>query len=103
MASLENLSTHRSPRVAASLHQQACWFVLGEIVPRTASSSLELLPPYSPDLKPIEIAFSKLKVHLRRLKARSFERILKTAGSICNLFTSTECENYLHAADYAPG
>jgi transposase len=84
---LDNLSTHRSLRAAAALKTRGCWFLF--------------LPPYSPDLNPIEMAFSKLKAHLRRLEARSFERILEALGSICALFTSTECKNYFRAAAYA--
>jgi transposase len=85
---LDNLSTHRSPRAAAVLKARGCWLLF--------------LPPYSPDLNPIEMAFAKLKVHLRRLEARSFERVVEALGSICALFTSTECENYFRAAGYAP-
>lgn len=48
------------------------------------------------------MAFSKLKAHRRRLEARSFERVLEALGSICHLFTPTECENYSRAAGYAP-
>ena len=48
------------------------------------------------------MAFSKLKAHLRRLEARSFERVLEALGTICNLFTPTECQNYFQAAGYAP-
>ena len=84
---LDNLSTHRSPRAAASLRQRGCWLLF--------------LPPYSPDLNPIEMAFAKLKAHLRRLEARSFERVLEALGSTCNLFTPTECQNYFRAAGYA--
>ena len=84
---LDNLSTHRSPRAAASLRQRGCWFLF--------------LPPYSPDLNPIEMAFAKLKAHLRRLEAKSLERIVEALGSICALFTPTECENYFRAAGYA--
>ena len=47
------------------------------------------------------MAFSKLKADLRRLEARSFERVLEALGSICGLFTPTECENYFRAAGYA--
>jgi len=47
------------------------------------------------------MAFSKLKAHLRRLEARSFERVLKALGSICNLFTPTECDNSFQAAGHA--
>ena len=84
---LDRLSTHRSPRAAATLKARGCWFLF--------------LPAYSPDLNPIEMAFATLKAHLRRLEARSFERILEALGSICPLFTPTECENYFRAAGYA--
>ena len=47
------------------------------------------------------MAFSKLKAHLRRLEARSFERVVEALGSICAIFTPTECENYFRAAGYA--
>ena len=85
---LDNLSTHRSPRAATALKARGCWFLF--------------LPPYSPDLNPIEMAFSKLKAHLRRLGAKRFERLIEALGSICDLFTPTECENYFRAAGYAP-
>ena len=51
------------------------------------------------------MAFAKLKAHLRRLEARSFECVLEALGSICDLFTPTECQNYFRAAGYssAPG
>ena len=85
---LDTLSTHLSPLAAASLRQRGCWFLF--------------LPPYSPDLNPIEMAFSKLEAHLRRLEARSFERVVKALGSLCALFTPAECANYFRAAGYAP-
>ncbi len=56
---------------------------------------------YSPDLNPIEMAFAKLKAHLRRLEPRSFGRVFEALGSICDLFTPTECQNYFRAAGYA--
>ena len=47
------------------------------------------------------MAFAKLKAHPRRLEGRSFERVLEAPGSICDLFTPTECQNYFRAAGYA--
>ena len=46
-----------------------------------------ILPPYSPDLNPIEMAFSKLKAHPRKAKARTFDDLWKAVGSICDLYT----------------
>lgn len=58
------------------------------------------LPPYSPDLNPIEQACSKLKAHLRRVGARTFTEILDAIGAICNLDDPAECWNYFKAAGY---
>lgn len=51
------------------------------------------LPPYSPDLNPIEQAFSKLKTRLRKTMARSFEQLWKTIGKLLDLFGKQECSN----------
>ncbi len=84
---LDNLSTHKSPRAAHALKKRGCWFLF--------------LPPYSPDLNPIEMAFSKLKAHLRRVGARTFDALLNAIGDICDLFNPEECRNFLKAAGYA--
>jgi transposase len=55
---LDNLATHKNAEAAKAMTDAGCWFLF--------------LPPYSPDLNPIEMAFSKLKAHLRRIGARSF-------------------------------
>jgi len=54
-----------------------------------------VLPPYSPDLNPIELAFAKLKAHLRRIGAR-----WEAVGRICDLDTPDECWNYLKHTGY---
>ena len=59
------------------------------------------LPAYSPDLNPIEQAFSKIKAHLRKAETRTFDALWRTLGDICNLFEPQECWNYLKAAGYA--
>jgi transposase len=58
------------------------------------------LPPYSPDLNPIEMAFSKLKAHLRRTGARTIEALWRAVGEICDLFEPQECWNFFKAAGY---
>ncbi|MCJ8336012.1 MAG: transposase, partial [Epibacterium sp.] len=58
------------------------------------------LPAYSPDLNPIEIAFSKRKAHLRRIGARTFDPLIHAIGEICDLFTPDECWNFFAAAGY---
>ena len=83
---LDNLSSHKSERAEAILKERGAWFLF--------------LPPYSPDLNPIEMAFSKLKAHLRRIGARTIEALWKAVGSICDLYTDEECWNYLKKAGY---
>lgn len=84
---LDNLSTHKSPEAESILRERGCWFLF--------------LPPYSPDLNPIEMAFSKLKAHLRRIGARTFDDLIKAIGEICDLFDPDECWNFFKAAGYA--
>lgn len=52
-------------------------------------------------LNPIEMAFAKLKAHLRAAAARTFDALWKAIGNICDLFSRTECWNYLKEAGYA--
>lgn len=85
---LDNLSTHKNAGAAKALKAHGCWFLF--------------LPPYSPDLNPIEMAFSKLKAHLRKIDARTFDHLITALGDICDLFSAGECWNYLKAAGYAP-
>ena len=84
---LDNLSSHKSERAKAILKQRGAWFLF--------------LPPYSPDLNPIEMAFAKLKAHLRRIGARTIDALWQAVGDICELYTPEECWNYLKAAGYA--
>jgi transposase len=84
---LDNLAVHKSARAAACLRERGAWFLF--------------LPPYSPDLNPIEMAFSKLKAHLRGAAARSFDALWAALGDICDLFDPQECWNYFKAAAYA--
>jgi transposase len=83
---LDNLASHKSEKAKAILKERGAWFLF--------------LPPYSPDLNPIEMAFAKLKAHLRRIGARTIDALWKAVGSICNLYSPDECSNYLKAAGY---
>ena len=58
------------------------------------------LPPYSPDLNPIEMAFSRLKSHLRARATRTIDEHWKAISDICQLYSPTECSNYFKAAGY---
>ncbi len=83
---LDNLAAHKSDRAKAVLRRRGAWFLF--------------LPPYSPDLNPIEMAFSKLKAHLRRIGARTIDALWKAVGEICDLFDPDECWNYFKTAGY---
>ena len=58
------------------------------------------LPPYSPDLNPIEMAFSKLKALLRKGASTTFDTLCQALGDICGLFDPIQCRNFLKAAGY---
>ena len=68
---LDNLATHRNIEAAKALRDHGCWLLF--------------LPPYSPDLNPIEMAFAKLKAHLRRIGARSFTTVFEAIAESCDL------------------
>ena len=63
-------------------------------------ASLLYLPPYSPDLNPIEQAFAKLKALLRTEAARTIDALWSAVGRLLDQFTSAECANYLVHAGY---
>jgi transposase len=86
MVILDNLPSHKSEKAAEILKQRGAWFLF--------------LPSYSPDLNPIEMAFSKLKAHLRKAKARTIDDLWQAVGSICDLYSPDECRNYLKEAGY---
>ena len=62
---------------------------------------LLFLPPYSPDLNPIELAFAKLKASLRKAGERSVDELWTRIGEILDTFTSDECRNFFRHAEYA--
>jgi transposase len=57
---MDNLATHKNAEAEKAMRKAGCWFLF--------------LPPYGPDLNPIEMAFSKLKAHLRRIGAHGPSR-----------------------------
>ena len=81
------MRVHKSDNAAQILKERGCWFLF--------------LPPYSPDLNPIEMAFSKLKSHLRRIGARTIDSLIQAIGDICELYSPDECLNYFRASGYA--
>ena len=83
---MDNLSSHKSPAIAAAIE--------------AAGATLRYLPPYSPDLNPIELAFSKFKALLRKAAARTRDRLWDTIASILPDFSPTECQNFIQHAGY---
>lgn len=67
-----------------------------------AGAELLYLPPYSPDLNPIEQAFAKLKALLRSAAARTVDVLWRIIGQLLDAFSPTECTNYLAHAGYVP-
>ena len=64
-------------------------------------ATLRFLPPYSPDLNPIELAFSKLKTLLRKAAERTIGALWDRIGQVLDAFTPDECANYLLHDGYA--
>ncbi len=69
---------------------------------KTKGAWLLFLPPYSPDLNPVEMAFSKLKALLRKQAARSFDAIAKALGDIIRIFSVEECRTCSKQQDMRP-
>jgi transposase len=80
----DNLNVHKNPNALAAVKERGAWVLF--------------LPRYSPDMNPIEKAFSKLKTLLRKAKARTYDDLWQALGKVCDLFTSQECWNYFKAA-----
>lgn len=83
----QNLSCHKRPAVRAAI--------------RAKGARLLFLPPYSPDLNPIEQVFAELKHLLRKAAERSVETTWRRIGSLLDAFPPQECANYLRNSGYA--
>jgi len=84
---MDNLGSHKSKAVRQAI--------------RKAGAHLIFLPPYSPDLNPIEQVFAKLKTLLRKAAERTVEATWRRIGQLLDHFTHTECANYLVNSGYA--
>jgi transposase len=84
---MDNLGSHKSKAVRQAI--------------RKAGAHLIFLPPYSPDLNPIEQVFAKLKTLLRKAAERTVEATWRRIGQLLDRFTPTECANYLVNSGYA--
>jgi transposase len=84
---MDNLPAHKNPAIRQLIEARG--------------AELRYLPPYSPDLNPIENAFSKLKAILRKAAARSVDDLWAVIGEAISAFTEGECRNFFQAAGYA--
>src|SRR5215475_13064159 len=84
---IDNLGSHKGKTVRRAI--------------RAAGAKLFFLPPYSPDLNPIEMFFAKLKHWLRRAARRTVDAVYNAIGEILPLTTPAECSNYFAQAGYA--
>jgi len=84
---LDNLSSHKVAGVKEAIEARG--------------AELVYLPPYSPDLNPIEQVFAKLKHHLRKTAARTVEALHDAIANILNKFAPDECQNYLRNSGYS--
>jgi transposase len=84
---MDNLGSHKGQAVRKAI--------------RAAGAKLLFLPPYSPDLNPIEQVFAKLKHFLREAAGRTVEAVMQGIAAILDRFTPQECANYLTNAGYA--
>ena len=83
---MDNLPAHRGAAVREAI--------------QTAGAELRFLPPYSPDLNPIEMAFSKFKACLKRRAARTLGELEEAIAQAIDTYTPNECQNYFAAAGY---
>ena len=83
---MDNLSTHKVKGVR-------------ELIEASGARVL-YLPPYSPDLNPIEMVFAKLKSQLRKAAERTEDGLCMRIGKLLETFAPQECENYLNHAGY---
>lgn len=83
---IDNLSSHKIAGVRRAIE--------------AAGAALLFLPPYSPDLNPIEMAFAKLESQLRAKALRAIDDLWRALGPLSNAFSPTECANYFRHAGY---
>jgi len=84
---MDNLGSHKSAEVRRMI--------------RTVGARLWYLPPYSPDLNPIEQAFAKIKHWMRIAQKRTIEDLWRHIGSLVSTIEAPECSNYFANAGYA--
>lgn len=83
---MDNLSSHKNNAIREAIED--------------AGAELLFLPPYSPDLNPIEQVFAKLKHLLRKAAKRSVEALWDEIGNLLEHFPPNECANYIRNSGY---
>ena len=83
---MDNLAAHQVAGVSQAIEAR--------------SAALRYLPPYSPDLNPIENAFAKLKAHVRKSAARTLDALERAAANALQQFKPDECANFFAHAGY---
>ena len=84
---MDNLACHKRVGVRRAIERAGC--------------ELRLLPPYSPDLNPIEKAFAKLKARLRAAARRTVREVEDLLGELSVAFAPQECRNYFTSCGYS--
>ena len=84
---MDNLSSHKSQAVRQAIEARGAHLVF--------------LPPYSPDLNPIELVFAKLKALLRKAAERTVDDLWHRIGLLLEAFPPDQCRNYFRHAGYA--
>ena len=84
---MDNLSSHKVAGVRDAI--------------AVAGARVLFLPPYSPDLNPIETVFSKFKWIIRSMKERSIEALWEACGKVSELFTEEECRRHFQHCGYS--
>ena len=83
---MDNLPSHKAPGVRQSID--------------AAGATLLFLPPYSPDFNPIELAFSKLKAHLRKAATRTHDDLWDAIAQAIQTFSPDHCRNFFAHCGY---
>lgn len=84
---MDNLSSHKVAGVAEAIERRG--------------ARIEYLPPYSPDLNPIEKLWSKVKTLLRRAAARTQQALVRAVATAFRAIKTHECRNYFASCGYA--
>ena len=85
---MDNLPAHKSIGITEAIEK--------------AGARLRFLPPYSPDFKPIEMAFARFKAHLKKTACRTITELWDEIAVVIDTFKPKECANYFRAAGYDP-